>query len=115
MKKSPEFQAKNEEEKRKILKLVNQSIEAMGNIEVELNHQGEQIDNVNNNVEKAKSDVEEGNYKHLEEAAKSAVKSRGIKYTRGNGTYSWNNWNYCSWNRKCCWSNFGRNNWLWDT
>ena len=62
---------------------MNQSIEAMGNIEVELNHQGEQIDNVNNNVEKAKSDVEEGNDKHLVEAAKSAVKSRGIKYTGG--------------------------------
>ena len=83
MKKSPEFQAKNEEEKRKILKLVNQSIEAMGNIEVELNHQGEQIDNVENNAEKAKSHVEEANYKHLEEAAKSAVKSRGLKYTGG--------------------------------
>ena len=80
---NPEFQAKNEEDKRKIVKIVNQSIEAMGNIEVELNHQGEQIDNVNNNVEKAKSDVEEGNDKHLVEAAKSAVKSRGIKYTGG--------------------------------
>ena len=83
LEKSPEFQAKNEEVKRKIVKIVNQSIEAMGNIEVELNHQGEQIDDVNNNVEKAKSHVEEGNYKHLEEAAKSAVKSRGIKYTGG--------------------------------
>ena len=83
LEKSPEFQAKNEEEKRKLLKLVNQSIEAMGNIEVELNHQGEQIDNVENNAEKAKSHVEEANYKHLEEAAKSAVKRRGIKYTGG--------------------------------
>ena len=80
---NPEFQAKNEEDKRNIVKIVNQSIEAMGNIEVELNHQCEQIDDVNNNVEKAKSHVEEGNYKHLEEAAKSAVKSRGLKYTGG--------------------------------
>ena len=55
----------------------------MGNIEVELNHQGEQIDDVKNKVKKAKSNVEEGNYKHLEEAAKSAVKRRGIKYTGG--------------------------------
>ena len=62
---------------------MNQIKEATSNIEVKLNHQGEQIDNVNNNVEKAKSDVEEGNDKHLVEAAKSAVKSRGIKYTGG--------------------------------
>ena len=55
----------------------------MGNIEVELNHQGEQIDDVKNKVKKAKCHVEEANYKHLEEAAKSAVKSRGIKYTGG--------------------------------
>ena len=62
---------------------MNQIKEATSNIEVKLNRQGEQIDNVNNNVEKAKSDVEEGNDKHLVEAAKSAVKSRGIKYTGG--------------------------------
>ena len=80
---NPEFQAKNEEDKRELLKLMNQIKEATSNIEVKLNRQGEQIDNVNNNVEKAKSDVEEWNYKHLEEAAKSAVKRRGIKYTGG--------------------------------
>ena len=37
LEKSPEFQAKNEEEKRKILKLVNQIKEATSNMEVKLN------------------------------------------------------------------------------
>ena len=83
LEKSEEFKAKKEEEKRNIVKMVNQTKEYMNNIEVELNRQGEQIDDIEDKVEKGKNLIEEGNNKELVEAAKSAVKRRRIAYQGG--------------------------------
>ena len=77
-----EYKAKNKEEKRQIIKVKNQLNEMLQNIENELNHNNEQIDNIEDHVDNSLKYVDDGN-DNLEQAARSAVKRRGIKYELG--------------------------------
>lgn len=79
---SEELKAEKEEEKREIVKLKNQLLETWNNIEVELNQQGEQIDDVEDKVDSGFTQVVDGD-DELEKAAKLAVKNRRLKYQAG--------------------------------
>ena len=78
-----EIEALKEEERKKIIKLKNQLIELWNYIEVELNHQGEQIDYVEDKVDEGLNQIVEGNDQQLEKAAKSAIKRRRLAYQGG--------------------------------
>ena len=78
-----EIDALKEEERKKIIKLKNQLIELWNYIEVELNHQGEQIDYVEDKVDEGLNQIVEGNDQQLEKAAKSAIKRRRLAYQGG--------------------------------
>ena len=77
-----EIKAKKEEEKREIMKVKNQMSDLFKTIEVNLNEQGEQIDDVEENIDKGFTHVVDGD-DELEKAAKSAVKRRRLKYQAG--------------------------------
>ena len=79
---SAELKALKEEELKKLLKLKNELIEMWNAIEIELHGQGEQIDNVDENVDKALNYVDKGD-DELEKAAKSAIKRRRLAYQGG--------------------------------
>lgn len=79
-----ELQAKKEEEKRQIEKFLSQLTEMYNKIEIELNKQGEQIDDVVDKVDNGFDQVVDGD-DELEKAAKSAVKNRRLKYQIGLG------------------------------
>jgi t-SNARE complex subunit (syntaxin) len=77
-----ELKAKKEEEKRELAKLKNQLMDMYNNIEVDLNQQGEQIDDVVEKVDNGFEQVVDGD-DELEKAAKLAVKNRRLKYQAG--------------------------------
>ena len=77
-----ELKALKEEELKKLLKLKNELIEMWNAIEIELHGQGEQIDNVDENVDKALNHVDKGD-DELEKAAKSAINRRRLAYQGG--------------------------------
>ena len=79
-----ELQAKKEEEKRQIAKFLSQLSEMYNKIEIELNQQGEQIDDVVDKVDNGFDQVVDGD-DELEKAAKLAVKNRRLKYQIGLG------------------------------
>ncbi len=78
-----ELKAKRDEEKRELIKIKNQLDDLWNNIEVELNKQGEQIDNIEENVDNGMNQVIEGNDDELEKAAISAVNRRRLAYQGG--------------------------------
>jgi len=77
-----ELKALKEEELKKLLKLKNELMEMWNAIEIELRGQGEQIDNVDENVDKALNHVDKGD-DELEKAAKSAINRRRLAYQGG--------------------------------
>ena len=77
-----EKEKEKEEELKKLLKLKNELIEMWKAIEIELHSQGEQIDNVDENVDKALNHVDKGD-DELEKAAKSAINRRRLAYQGG--------------------------------
>ena len=79
-----ELQTKKEEEKRQIEKFLSQLTEMYNKIEIELNKQGEQIDDVVDKVDNGFDQVVDGD-DELEKAAKLAVKNRRLKYQIGLG------------------------------
>ena len=78
-----ELKAIKEEEKKKIIKVKNELLDMWNNIEVELNRNDEQIDNIEEHVDKGLNKIKEGNDEELEKAAKSAVKRRRLAYQGG--------------------------------
>lgn len=77
-----EIQAKKEEEKKELIKMKNILSDALNNIEVELNRNNEQIDDIEENIDKGLDHVIDGD-DELEKAAKSAVKRRQLAYQGG--------------------------------
>ena len=75
-----EIKAKKDEEKREIIKLKNQLLDIQSQIEIELNNQGEQIDNIEDKVEQSLDTVKDANNDQLVKAAKSAVTRRRLAY-----------------------------------
>ena len=75
-----EIKAKKDEEKREIIKLKNLLLDVQSQIEIELNNQGEQIDNIEDKVEQSLDTVKDANNDQLVKAAKSAVTRRRLAY-----------------------------------
>lgn len=77
-----EYKRKNKEDKKEIIKLKNQVMDLVKNMELELVRNDEQLDNIENNVERSNELVDKGD-KNLKSAAKSAVSRRRLKYQLG--------------------------------
>ena len=80
-----ELKAQRDEEKREIIKMKNQLSDIWKEIEMELNNQGEIIDNVEDTVDKGLDTVKDANDQQLVKAAKSAVTRRRLGYQLGLG------------------------------
>ena len=78
-----ELKAKKDEEKKELFKLKNKLNDVWKDIEVEINKNDEQIDNFEEEVEKGKNQIIEGNYDDLEKAANSAINRRRLAYQGG--------------------------------
>ena len=77
-----EYKRKNKEDKKEIIKLKNQVMDLVKNMELELVRNDEQLDNIENNVERSTELVDKGDI-NLNSAARSAVSRRRLKYQLG--------------------------------
>lgn len=77
-----EYKRKNKEDKKEIIKLKNQVMDLVKNMELELYRNDEQLDNIEDNIEKSNDLVDKGD-KNLSAAARSAVSRRRLKYQLG--------------------------------
>ena len=82
---SAELKAKKDEEKRKLFKLQNELDDLFKEIEREEIRQGEQIDNIDKEVDDSLYRIEKANNQELEKAARIAINRRRLSYQIGLG------------------------------
>ena len=82
---SAELKAKKDEEKRKLFKFQNELDDLFKEIEREEIRQGEQIDNIDKEVDDSLYRIEKANNQELEKAARIAINRRRLSYQIGLG------------------------------
>ena len=82
---SAELKAEKDEEKRKLFKLQNELDDLFKEIEREEIRQGEQIDNIDKEVDDSLYRIEKANNQELEKAARIAINRRRLSYQIGLG------------------------------
>ena len=82
---SAELKAEKDEEKRKLFKFQNQLDDLFKEIEIEEIRQGEQIDNIDKEVDDSLYRIEKANNQELEKAARIAINRRRLSYQIGLG------------------------------
>ena len=82
---SAELKAEKDEEKRKLFKFQNQLDDLFKEIEIEEIRQGEQIDNIDKEVDDSFYRIEKANNQELEKAARIAINRRRLSYQIGLG------------------------------
>ena len=82
---SAELKAKKDEEKRKLFKFQNELDDLFKEIEIEEIRQGEQIDNIDKEVDDSLYRIEKANNQELEKAARIAINRRRLSYQIGLG------------------------------
>ena len=82
---SAELKAEKDEEKRKLFKFQNQLDDLFKEIEIEEIRQGEQIDNIDKEVDGSLYRIEKANNQELEKAARIAINRRRLSYQIGLG------------------------------
>ena len=82
---SAELKAEKDEEKRKLFKFQNELDDLFKEIEIEEIRQGEQIDNIDEEVDNGLKRIEKANNQELEKAARIAINRRRLSYQIGLG------------------------------
>ena len=82
---SAELKAEKDEEKRKLFKFQNELDDLFKEIEIEEIRQGEQIDNIDGEVDGSLYRIEKANNQELEKAARIAINRRRLSYQIGLG------------------------------
>ena len=82
---SAELKAEKDEEKRKLFKFQNELDDLFKEIEIGVIRQGEQIDNIDEEVDDSLYRIEKANNQELEKAARIAINRRRLSYQIGLG------------------------------